>query len=364
MEREAGSSPDTIPNLNEMMNGEQANDGRDVVVEASADEIKALDALGPDSDEVKDWLAKNSINENDRIIANGNVYTAKPDDFLTRDVAATQAWAVNAARSMVDGIESRIDQHSAEIGEEESRIDTDFAKEAGEVVLDVVEVNEPIPEEAEATAEEHEEHTEKLRYAINTAINHIESEGQAVGLGRRTIVENIRSSVAQLSSSLRHYEDYPTASMRTILQNTVQGLYGVVGAAGRYSEGSVTDALKSLDAVEQALNDSQGVEGVAAESFQQELGDVEPVRQDLRHAGEVVGALRGNGLASYANKLESIIQTSYSRQIDISEIQHIATAIERLAADGGDLDEAIRKAGRSLDAFVHNLHTVRARLPE
>lgn len=128
---------------------------RSISVEESADELRRLDDLGPDSEEVKQWMAKHGITENDQIIANGNVYVASAHDFLTRDVAATNEWAASARNIVgepaapassestsvevspeVEAIEDGMDARTAEIIEEEPRVSREEAEKIGEEVVE------------------------------------------------------------------------------------------------------------------------------------------------------------------------------------------------------------------------------------
>ncbi|HBO64792.1 TPA: hypothetical protein DD425_02425 [Candidatus Saccharibacteria bacterium] len=116
--------------------------GRDVVLSISDEELRIYDQLGPEDSTVKKWLAENGIGKNDRIVVNNTVYIAKPGDFLTRDLAATQERTLAAARTIVD-LEAAVDKHTDAIAEHEPGISEELADDVGEVALDAAEVEEP-----------------------------------------------------------------------------------------------------------------------------------------------------------------------------------------------------------------------------
>lgn len=316
-------TPSEVPETPEEVAVDNETKGRRISVEAAADELRRLDDLGPDSDEVKKWLADNGITENDQIVANGNVYVANSKDFLTRDVAATEEWAASA-RSIVD-IEGAIDQHTAEIAEEEPRVSAELAEEYGEATLDAAGVEEPVTENEPISASMQDimsgESKGPLKFDIEASVRKLE-EKEAKQLIPKDDLRDAQMMTSGLldgihvayqhpgpdgEQQLRNMDRVAVGNMDSVLTRVRNGNIGLEAAA--FEIGVLLASARSYDAADALLQKVYGASDILSPEQLEKITDIgHTIREAGLRQGEQGGhfAAMGYDLDMRANnRLES-----------------------------------------------------------
>ncbi len=400
----------------------KARFGKDVDFSVSLDQDKGLNVSRPqDAGGKLSVMGFGDASLTEAEIEALRANAAEPDesevDDITHDRApqaeqpATEGLsdAARRAEALMLQDEAEIDQRTEELVNEAERERPELSREElediGEVpVKETVAVEQEVDSnssEGEAQSVEQGEADrlkriyeqnifdvrDELASSLQKGIKVLDEEGRAIGLGTRTILEGITISTDGLNNALRHYEDYPTGAVQTLIRQTIDQLYQVNGAAGRYEEGPVADMSRAIDVTENGLEASSSRAGVIDGNFESVLaqqgaqidqvpesaasfvggakatvGETQELKDSLKQLSETVGTARRLGIGTATSRLEDILQQSYSRPIDVSELQQIIVDVRRYADEDSELGQAIRKADTNLQSFSENVQVAYARV--
>lgn len=300
----------------------------------------------PEDAEVQEWLNAHGITPGERVIVkkeDGTEIIAETDEnnFFVTNREASVEHSAERARSIL-ALEDTIDEHSVELAEAEPRLTREEEEEIGEVALGATGVAEPYESSEMPAPSQQELYPDEIESLLNRAIGFLETEGQALDKVDQTVLSRIRENNLKLQRAFDS-GNYPVAALRTLMKSTIDELYSVRGAIGRYSEGLVPESLQYVNQAEEAaLSSPEGTrDGVGISSF----------KDDLLVASEAMEQFGRGDLVKTIAGLEDIIKLSYSRPINMDEIRNVLSYLKG-AQEGSDLDVITSQAARSAKAIV------------
>lgn len=383
----------------ELSENDRERQGRLVEVAVTDAELTALDALGPESSEVQQWLAENGITEHDTIVANGKAYTARAEDFLTRDAAATEALAVASAKSLLE-LENRMDDRTAELAEHEPRVSREEAEKIGEEAVEDAEiVKDPSAvdgsesrEVQDALSPSEYRYTELVHGALDgfssEAGERAERMNQSVGhFERFSELVNHLETEANESLRLRHaYETRPDKAPADLIalyearQNTLYGMKtafkNIVDGAGYLDdfdksisalEGIFEDKtheLEQIDASYKAATDSETVPvvGITSDEFKHDVEEIKSTESAAKSALKTVESAYVETVSRELDEAIRILEESlrrvqagepYAEGFDrVASILAEAAATVRQQCDFDQLADDAKKYVAAVSALV------------
>ncbi|MFZ1301561.1 MAG: hypothetical protein WAQ27_03220 [Candidatus Microsaccharimonas sp.] len=392
------------------------------------DEFKALAYADPESQEVIDWMAAHGLNPGDNVIIHregqpDGVFTTDSDDFMTRDVEATDTWndSLNSAKAMLDleeKIEAEIDERSATLEAESiergaEQLTFAEAQKIGEPPVELSGIEDPADDEAQQTAEvvvsdvtaevegepneealDEKEKADQRTFETKSLEIRIAAAGELAGVvadlseygnqfntDERVLFDGLAKSVQYLGAVI-HNGDHSLPAVRTVMEQTVTALnqqlhaglnigehtLGAIDKIANRVDSKLTEYSGHADVLDDAYKDQGAEEGSfeTAASYitaaKNEITESATLRQALRDVDSTVQDVIGSAhLQRHIDGLNELIRQSYSHQINTEDIDYIVRSVKLLSQD----QEARQKfvaAGLSVNKFLTQVQSAAGKL--